>query len=297
MKKNIFYLFIALILVANYSCDEKDWSYNEGAFIAFKDNTVQGKESLDSILIPVLISDNGRKETIEVTFELTPAEGVAEGLHYNLLNASNTLTFAPGVGVEYIRIEPVNDLTPEDDKSIQLTITSNSKNYSTGLPGPDKNQTSCELIIKEDDCPLTLDLFSGRIEGLEDSPWWTDSPGKYEWTPVAEIEPGKIEYKISGWFYPQLLTSNWNWYESESEIEFLPVTVILDVTDPANPKYSMLEEPAFTVPAEDWGYDMKPVDNQPLNIDVCGKYVEIPYTLLGSSWVHNYVFTVKFQFE
>ena len=126
MKKHIFYTFIALILIAGYSCDEMDWSYSEGAFIAFENNTVQGKESVDSIMIPVLLTDNGRKETVTVNFELTPADGVTEGVHFNLLNKSTTLTFESGVGVAYIRIAPVNDLTAEDDKSIQIAITSNS---------------------------------------------------------------------------------------------------------------------------------------------------------------------------
>lgn len=292
-------LNIILVILLFSSCENNipEQSYNEDWFVAFENTNIEGKESVSEIQIPVILADNGRREVVTVDFELTPAEGVIEGTHYELLNESNTLTFEYGVGIEYITIIPIDDLDPKGDKSIQITITSNSKSYTIGLPGPDQNQSTCELTIKDDDCPLDLDLFSGNIEGLEDSPWWKDCPGKYKWTPIEEIEPGKIKYTISGWFYAQTLTSDWAWYGSESEIEFYPSTVIIDVTNPADPRYTMQEEPIFYVPAEDWGCKMKPVDNQPLKIDVCGKYVEIPYTILGSGWAHNYTFTVKFQFD
>ena len=55
-------------------------------------------------------------------------------------------------------------------------------------------------------------------------------------------------------------------------------------------------EPGF-VDSDGWELSTKSVDNEPLSIDVCSKYVEIPYTVLGTSWAHGYVFTVKFQFD
>ncbi len=291
-------LNIILVILLFSSCENNipDQSYNENWFVAFENTNVKGKESVSEIQIPVILADNGRKEVVTVDFELAPAEGVIEGIHYNLLNESNTLTFEVGVGVEYITIIPIDDLEPIGDKSIQITITSNSKNYAIGLPGPDQNQSTCELTIKEDDCPLTLELFSGQIEGLEDSPWWKDCPGKYEWIPIEEIEPGKIKYEISGWFYAQLLTSGWAWYESESELSFFGTTVIIDVTNPADPRYTMLEE-VFMIDSEGWELSTKPVNNESLSIDICSKYVEIPYTVLGTSWAHGYIFTVKFQFD
>lgn len=294
--RKIFNIVLVVLLLSSCEKNIPEQSYSENWFVAFESTKIEGKESVSEIRIPVILADNGRKEVVTVDFELTPAEGVTEGIHYVLLNETNTLTFEAGVSVEYITIAPIDDLNPNDDKSIHVNLTSNSKNYTIGLPGPDQNQSTCELTIKEDDCPLTLDLFSGKIEGLEDSPWWKDCPGNYEWTPIEEIEPGKIKYKISGWFYPQLLTSDWAWYGSESELTFFGTTVIIDVTNPADPRYSMLEEDAF-VDIDSWGMSTKPVDNEPLNIDVCGKYVEIPYTMLGSSWVHSYIFTVKFHFD
>ena len=296
MRKLILYIF--LIVISFYSCENElsDHKFDEGSFVAFESAIVEGKESVSVIKVPVLVVDEGRKEQVTVDFRIIESDTVSENVQYRVLNDTRTLTFASGVGVQYILIEPIDDIDPEEDKPFDIEITSNSKNYRIGFTGKDELNKSCRVVIKEDDCPLTLNWFSGKVVGLEDANWWTDTEGNYEWTPMEEIEPNKIRYHVKGWFYAQLLTSNHNWYTSESQLTFHPTTIILDVSDPASPRYTMLEELAVT-DSENLSLSIKPVNNQPLVIDVCGKYVEIPYTVLGTSWAHGYTFTVKFQFE
>lgn len=291
-------LNIVIILLLLNSCESRiDHEYDGGWYVAFEKATIKDKESTDQIKIPVILADNGRKDQVTVDFQLEPADGVTEGTDFELLNESNTLTFEPGVGIQYIIIKPIDNLNPENNKSIQISITSNSKNLPIGFTGPDALNSSCEVIIMDDDCPLVKGVFDGKVTGDETplgQTWWGTVYNEqiWQWDFIQEVSPGVVEYNVTGFWASQL-----DYWVGENGIApgtLYPVKVTIDMSNPASPKYSI--EEALCASCEYGDYYTQEVDNQPLPvIDVCSKYIEIPYTL-NSGWPSSYVFNVKFQF-
>lgn len=293
--------YITMLLLASmlFGCEDMDHSYTGDFFVSFNSESVSEKENAKVISIPVMVSDK-RTEEVTVTFSVEGKVGATEGVNFTVLNSSTTLTFLPEEGVKYIQIAPVDDLAETGDKVIEVAIVSNSKNYMIGVPGPDAKFAKCTVTIKEDDCALKPELFSGKITGLEDATtggWWNDAESKCEWEFVSE-NSGVFVFTVKGFWYAQALNSGSNsWYSSESEITFLPVRVTINLSNPAAPTYSLAPDKVFEENnADAWGVFVKEVNNEPLTIDVCGRYLELPYTVTNTSWAHNYLFTLKFQF-
>lgn len=90
----------------------------------------------------VYLSAPASNETVTVTYEIIVGDGLQEGKDYKILTTGNTLTFLPGIYDMPIRIQWYpNPVDPEKDNTIKIRLISNDKGYSTGLPGPDQNQS------------------------------------------------------------------------------------------------------------------------------------------------------------
>lgn len=291
----------ALLGFALLGCEKMDNSYQGDAFVAFGQDDVRVFKNGSSIKIPIMVSDD-RTEEVTVTFELNPrqtedGEDVVEGIDFTLENESTSLTFAPGEGIKYIVITPIDDYTFTGDKIIDIEIPSNSKNYKQGVPGPDSKYSKCVLTIRESNCLFVPTDWEGRITGWEEATtggWWTDADSPGVWEFVEETSEKVYVFNVTGFFYAQAVSSDWAWYE-QGDVEFLPVRVTIDLSNPAQPTYSLAPDQAL-VDGDDWGVFVKEVDAEPLTIDVCGKYLELPYTVTGTGWAHNHLFTIKYQF-
>jgi hypothetical protein len=291
-------LALVILLAA---CEKTDHSYQGKPFVSFGMEEAKVFKNGSTVNVPVMIADD-RSEQVTVTFEVKPrkadnGDDIVEGVDFIVENESTTLTFEPGEGKKYIKIKPIDDYTFTGDKKIDIAITSNSKNYQMGVPGPDGKFKQCVVVIRESNCPFDPTQWEGLIKGSEEATtggWWknADSPSKWEF--VEESSENIFVFKVSGFLYAQCVSSDWAWY-STGEVEFLPVHVTINLSNPASPTYSLAPDKAFE-DIDGWGAYAKEVINAPLLVDICGKYLEIPYTVTGTSWAHNYIFTIKYQF-
>ena len=301
-------LLIILFISVIYGCENDDipnHEYNSGSFVAFKTNAYEAKENASQIKIPVMVADKGRDQTVEVAFNIAKNDSVAIGTDFELLNESKSLSFQPGEGVKYIQIAPVNTLVEEGDKVFEIELLSNSKDYQIGMPGPDNKNASCTVTIIEDDCAFVPTDYTGNITGYETpvgQTWWVDCPVNSTWSFVEEAQSDVYVFDIAGFWMPQLQTSE-DWAHEDqygyTNLEYQPVRVTFNLSNPANPTYSIEEGVCATFNHEDEqrSITILAVEDEPLDINTCGKSLTIDYTVEGynSDWASNYIFRIQFD--
>jgi hypothetical protein len=73
--------------------------------------------------------------------------GLQAGKDYDLITTNKTLNFPNGIFQRPVRIAwKDNPIDPAKNNTIIIRILSNSKNYTIGLPGPDKKQSQLVII-------------------------------------------------------------------------------------------------------------------------------------------------------
>ena len=90
------------------------------------------------------------------------------------------------------------------------------------------------------------------------------------------------------------------WIGEGESAEYYDVTAIINYTDPQNPTITLMEEDCAKANWEDGTstvYTMNPVEDQPVSMSVCGRTLSFSYTVLGTSWAHNYLFELRFNFS
>ena len=94
----------------------------------------------------VYLSAEAQKRPVEVSYEVVAGDGLKEGVDYEFLTATRTLTFLSGVYDMPVRIKWLpNPVSTDKDNTLTIRLTGSNKNYVLGVPGPDhKNR---ELII------------------------------------------------------------------------------------------------------------------------------------------------------
>jgi len=289
--------FILGLIVVN-SCEKKvpSYEYDGPSFVAFDKAQVRGTEGKDSLAIIVLCSEPGRTDEVTINFSVTMGANVDES-DFQVLNPTSSVTFKPGQGEAAIGVKLKGDvLTDEGLEEVVFTITSVSKNGMViGLPGPDRKNSSCVLQI-QNACLLMPGIFEGDVKGKETplgQTWWVDYETDWKWEMIREVKPGVIEYNVTGFWAAQF--EYWQNRNGDAlPFTYYPVKVTLDLSNPANPLYSIEEAKCATCAYGD--YYTKSFKNQPLPvINVCDRYIELPYTL-NSGWATSYIFNVKFQF-
>lgn len=83
-------------------------------------------------------------ETIEVAYSVTPGNGLAEDVDYQMVSTSRTLSFSPGVYSLGIHVRWLaNEIDPSKDNTLTLRIESCSKEgVALGVLGPDEANRS-----------------------------------------------------------------------------------------------------------------------------------------------------------
>lgn len=88
-------------------------------------------------------------DMVTVSYEVTPGNGLVEGVDYKLVSASKTIAFQPGIYKMPVRIEVLKSsaLDETKDNTITITLVDNSAGFGLGKPGPDAKYKS--FVIKK----------------------------------------------------------------------------------------------------------------------------------------------------
>lgn len=95
------------------------------------------------IVVPTL------DDMVTVDYEVTPGNGLVEGVDYKLAASSKTIAFQPGIYKMPVRIELLKSsaLDVTKDNTITITLVGNSAGMGLGKPGPDAKYKS--FVIKK----------------------------------------------------------------------------------------------------------------------------------------------------
>jgi len=294
-------IYILPIIFLSQSCekDRTDYSYKGEMFLQFDNRYYEIMEDRGAVSLQILLSSPA-KESVTVTVKISSTEAI-EGVDYEY-NGPDEIIFQPGESSKSIIVNIIDNLDPESDKIIKAEITGNSGGYINGFPGPDQLNKSVDIIVMENDCPLTTSLFNGPVVGYEDCQWWTGSPYTYNVVSQSISEDGNIlRLTISGFFGVQFYVS-YAWYTTKVADEN-PVEIVFDLTDRTNPVYSIAAgQKCMANITDPWFVPdyilMKGMTNMPLTIDVCKKTFDITYQVVSPTltWEDGVNHTIHFRF-
>ena len=88
-------------------------------------------------------------DMITVSYEVTPGNGLKEGVDYKLVSSSKTIAFQPGIYRMPVRIQVLKSsaLDETKDNTITITLVGSSAGLVLGVPGPDAKYKS--FVIKK----------------------------------------------------------------------------------------------------------------------------------------------------
>lgn len=151
MKKNIFFTVLsALAILVISSCAKEEFKpYDHPFFHIHVDeqdsvNVLYNRK--DVVEYKVYLSSKLQFDPIDVEYEIIPGNGLEEGRDYQLLTQGTTLHFVQGMFERSIKIAWLERrLDPAMNNTLTIRLKSNTKNFTIGLPGPDKKQS--QLVI------------------------------------------------------------------------------------------------------------------------------------------------------
>lgn len=193
MKKllNIILVTFAGVLLFS-SCDINDPIVfkQEDAFVAFPSSSGVVSEQGAVIAIPVMVTAVPGSPAVTVDFEFS-AEGLdnpaVEGVDFEILNESKTLSYPNGWGYDTIRVKTIDNSDFTGNKSVNILLSSNSQGYSTGA------NDQYTLTVKDDEHPLGKWIGTFSVEAKS-----YGSPGAWDeaWTVTSEPDPADVSKLI-----------------------------------------------------------------------------------------------------
>jgi hypothetical protein len=187
MKKIINRITFVLAAVALLASCEADYVMFDSSksFVAFPSVTTTIQEPGGPVAIPVyVVAVKGSPAiTVDFDFDATDIPNAAvEGVDFNLLNDSKTLSFPEGWGYDTIWIEPIDNDIFEGNKIINVVLQSNSQNYQFGA------NTVNVITIKDDEHPLKAWIGTYTVEAVDYASYF----GPETWTVTTEADPDDL---------------------------------------------------------------------------------------------------------
>ncbi|SMC69685.1 hypothetical protein [Pedobacter nyackensis] len=152
MRHKITYLLTITVLPAILiisSCKKETTAYDNPFFHIMIDNKAEVEvlaNRKDTVDYKVYLSAQLQFEPIDVQYEVKIGDGLQDDRDFKLLTTGTSLNFPQGIFERPIRIAwKESVLDPTKDNTITIRLISNSKNFTMGLPGPDKLQK--QLVI------------------------------------------------------------------------------------------------------------------------------------------------------
>lgn len=303
MKNILIYIWVIVTVGLFAGCENSDIDHSYGGpwFLAFRDATQQALESApQAVKVEVQLVAPLQKKAVNVNFELS-SEDLVSGKDYKLVNETNTLTFEPGELIKYVEVQLFDNLDITGDRKLNIKLTSTDADVRIGQPGEGNKRDVCVLVVKDDDCPFTMETFSGRVNGYETTPWWNDVKFPATFTPIELLGPDRIKYNVKGIFFSVQLEYAYNaWLAGTSDqAVYKDVEVIIDYSDKNNPTISWESQPSVTVisAGESTDYWVAASKEAPLKLSTCDQTMSFSYTMVNPSWASSYSFNVSFNFK
>lgn len=170
MKKLLYILAVGVLTWAMTSCEEREFIFpDDMAYASFKtpdnSNTLELEkfENVTEIIeIPVAVAAHqGSAVTVDFDFSTDGIENPAiEGVDYELVNSSKTLTFPNRVGVENIQIRLIDNDIVDPNKAVKIILTKSTVGF-----GLAEGNTEFLFKIADDEDPLAPYKGSWMVEG------------------------------------------------------------------------------------------------------------------------------------
>lgn len=280
------FLFSA-ILFNSCEKDDPDLTFGGPYFIAFEDASTSISESSSTIIeMIVLLSAPAQSSAVTVTFAVSsPDDTAVEGTDYEVLNTTETLTFAPGVYSDTIFVTVSDNLVEDGNKTIEATlVSSNVADFELGLPGDANTNIAHTISIVDDDCAFVAESWEGTPVGTETYGANTFAAAAI-WTiddSYTEATDTKVRYLVQGFMTG--IFAGWGETVTTGGTHY----VILDYTNPLSPTItfeSVLVDPDgvgrtdFYATTDDgaWGYYIELNAAKTSVFSTCNQTITIHY--------------------
>ncbi len=212
MKKIINKVSILLLsMMILSSCNENDNDvniYDGDDFISFGASTSGSllENDTNSFKITAYASMPEITEAFTVSVALESTDAIS-GVDYVVVDGKDSFSFGPNQHEDTIEITAVDNLNPETDKTITLSLTSASNSTNIGLPGPDVLAKVFTLTLVEDDCPFTIQELGDALWSGTDSSSGSEGPNASQITTSYDGTDFTFEGIGYGWITN---TDYWN---------------------------------------------------------------------------------------
>lgn len=276
-------LLFSAILFNSCEKDEPDLTFGGPYFIAFEDASLSQSESNASVIeIIVILSAPAQNSAVTVTFaKSSPDTTAVEGTDFEVLNATETLTFAPGVYTDTVFVTITDNYIEDGAKTIEIELlSSNVADFELGLPGEADANKAFTISVVDDDCAFTPENFSGTPAGTD----FGGNPAAVQFTVDAtwpEASASKQRYAVTG-----LMTGQFGVW-GETTTAGGTFYLILDYTNPLAPVVTIdlpVGETGHYVETDDgdWGYLIYDREGQTNTFSTCAG------TLIWYYWIDLY---------
>lgn len=144
-------LALLLLTTVIISCSKQEVAPFDKPFVHIMVNDLTeisvNSSRRDVVSYYIYLSSRPLEENLEVTYSVVPGDGLQEGRDYEVITTENPLVFPPGIFHRPIQIRWLDQrVDPSKDNSLTIMIEGNNLGVSTGMPGPDQNQTELKII-------------------------------------------------------------------------------------------------------------------------------------------------------
>ncbi len=190
MKNSYKLLYIVMMVVIFTSCKNDPIMFDKSkTYVAFTSTSASVVENENSLVIPLMVAALTGSPSVTVNFEVR-TEGIAnpaiEGTDFTI-GSSGSVDFPDGSGMANITIQPIDNDLFTGNKSFELVLTSNSKNYPTGA------ENVITVTLKDNEHPLAKWIGTYAVAAAS-----YGSPGAWDeaWLVTTEPDPDDVNNLI-----------------------------------------------------------------------------------------------------
>ena len=172
MKTNIRLLFasfalfgLSLLTACDFSVADKTFSGPDYVNFQNLSDSVSEAVGEEGLSVQINRSNADQPLTVVLSVESTFIDSEEDASDEFSINPSSLeATFAQGEYKTTIQVIPVDNELADGNKLVTLTIVSaSSNNFVIGFPGPDQLNSSTEITIVDDDCPIDYAGWEGTF--------------------------------------------------------------------------------------------------------------------------------------
>ncbi len=175
-----------MMVVIFTSCKNDPIMFDKSkTFVAFTTSSAAVMETENALDIPVMVAGLPGSPAVTVNFEVR-TEGISnpavEGTDFTIVSPGS-VDFPQGSGYSYITVHPIHNDLFTGNKSFELVLTTNSKNYPTGA------ENVIKVTLKDNEHPLADWIGTYNVTAVS-----YGKPGEWDegWLVTTEPDPDDI---------------------------------------------------------------------------------------------------------